>query len=282
MARDSDSLLNEKWADGGDTSTPESEGLDRNEGWDISFSTPGGPAPQRTVYNELFKEITAMLVEINSKGGFLDYDSTTINYVVGAGVKGSDNVLYFATAVNGPATVTKDPTVGANRPGFWISFDEKVVAAAGSPLTTKGDLFTFDTADARLPVGANDETLIADSAQSLGVKWGIPVPVGQGVAKAWVNFNGEGTLSVRDSFNITSVVDNGTGLYTVNWDTDFPNTNYAITFGGRRDDSGGSGQLIINLDRTAGSQAAGSVKIRCGTSSGNTDFDIVTAVGFGD
>lgn len=43
-----------------------------------------------------------------------------------------------------------------------------------SPLTTKGDLFGFDTADARIPVGSNDQVLTADSAQALGVKWATP------------------------------------------------------------------------------------------------------------
>lgn len=46
-------------------------------------------------------------------------------------------------------------------------------------------------------------------------------------AKGWVNFNGDGTLSVRDDYNVSSVTDNGTGNYTINWDTDFSNANYA-------------------------------------------------------
>lgn len=41
-----------------------------------------------------------------------------------------------------------------------------------SPLTTKGDLYTYDTADARLAVGSDGQVLVADSAESLGVKWG--------------------------------------------------------------------------------------------------------------
>lgn len=43
-----------------------------------------------------------------------------------------------------------------------------------SPLTTKGDLFGYDTGDARIPVGADNSALIADSTQALGVKWGLP------------------------------------------------------------------------------------------------------------
>ena len=44
-----------------------------------------------------------------------------------------------------------------------------------TPLTTKGDLFTFDTADARIGVGANGTVLTADSAEATGLKWATPV-----------------------------------------------------------------------------------------------------------
>ncbi len=46
------------------------------------------------------------------------------------------------------------------------------VATTPPPLTTKGDLHGFDTANARIPVGTNDQILIADSVQDLGVRWG--------------------------------------------------------------------------------------------------------------
>ena len=46
------------------------------------------------------------------------------------------------------------------------------------PLTTKGDLFGYDTGNARVPIGANDTVLTADSTQTLGLKWATPVAGG--------------------------------------------------------------------------------------------------------
>ena len=48
-----------------------------------------------------------------------------------------------------------------------------------------------------------------------------------GIAKAWVNWNGTGTVAIRDSFNVSSITDNGTGNYTVNFTTAMPNANYS-------------------------------------------------------
>jgi hypothetical protein len=45
--------------------------------------------------------------------------------------------------------------------------------------------------------------------------------------RAWVNFNGTGTVAIRGSGNVSSITDNGNGDYTVNFTTAFPDTNYA-------------------------------------------------------
>ena len=50
--------------------------------------------------------------------------------------------------------------------------------------------------------------------------------------RAWVNFNGTGTVAIRASGNVTSITDNGTGEYTINFTTAMPDANYATVLGG--------------------------------------------------
>lgn len=47
-------------------------------------------------------------------------------------------------------------------------------------------------------------------------------------ARAWVNFNGTGTVAIRASGNVSSITDNGTGDYTVNFTTAMQDADYAI------------------------------------------------------
>jgi hypothetical protein len=51
----------------------------------------------------------------------------------------------------------------------------------------------------------------------------------QGSAKAWVNFNGTGTVAIRGSYNVSSITDNGTGRYTVNFTNALANANYGAS-----------------------------------------------------
>jgi hypothetical protein len=50
---------------------------------------------------------------------------------------------------------------------------------------------------------------------------------GAQAVRAWVNFNGTGTVAIRAQFNVSSITDNGTGDYTVNFTTAMPDLNYA-------------------------------------------------------
>jgi hypothetical protein len=59
-----------------------------------------------------------------------------------------------------------------------------------------------------------------------------------GLAKAWVNFNGTGTVAIRASYNVSSITDNGTGDYTVNFTSALVDANYSIVGMSRNNHSG--------------------------------------------
>jgi len=56
---------------------------------------------------------------------------------------------------------------------------------------------------------------------------------GQTAAKAWLQFDGTGTVSIRESGGVASITDNGTGDYTVNFTSAMPDANYAVAQGSR-------------------------------------------------
>lgn len=62
-------------------------------------------------------------------------------------------------------------------------------------------------------------------------------------ARAWVNFNGTGTVAIRASGNVSSITDNGTGDYTVNFTTAMPDANYSSQIATSLDGAGNEGNL---------------------------------------
>jgi hypothetical protein len=84
--------------------------------------------------------------------------------------------------------------------------------------------------------------------------------------RAWVNFNGTGTVSIRASGNVSTITDNGNGLFQINFSTAMPNANYAAvaTVSNPRDAAGGDAGLGFRsptTDYTAtGSVTAASVE----------------------
>lgn len=71
-------------------------------------------------------------------------------------------------------------------------------------------------------------TIKTDNLQNAAGTLSVPVgTVVNGSAKAWVNFNGTGTVAIRAAFNVSSITDNGTGQYTLNFTTALSDANYA-------------------------------------------------------
>jgi len=107
------------------------------------------------------------------------------------------------------------------------------------------------------------------SAPALGNVGTAPVYA----ARAWVNFNGTGTVAIRASGNVTSITDNGTGDYTVNFTTAMPDANYCISGTGQYDQSGAAanGNAFINAYRSA--TALQTTSCRIGVTASGLVFD---------
>lgn len=84
-----------------------------------------------------------------------------------------------------------------------------------------------DTAsDVVLTVPAGTSTMVTNATLPTQLNASGSAPIY--ACRAWVNFNGTGTVAIRASGNVTSITDNGTGDYTVNFTTAMPDANYAI------------------------------------------------------
>ena len=83
------------------------------------------------------------------------------------------------------------------------------------------------------------------------------------MCRAWVNFNGTGTVAIRANFNVSSITDNGTGDYTVNFTTAMVDTSYAFSFGS----GSGNGRAVVlfngtfNTTDSSSAKAVGSIRV---------------------
>ena len=142
----------------------------------------GGSATAKTASYVLVAADAGTTVAMNAAG------STTIT--VNTGLFAAGDTVFIQNLGAGACTVTAGTATVATAGSLILPqndagilyftatgasiFYDYIQAGAVSPLTTKGDLYTFSTSDARLAVGANDTTLVADSSEATGLKWATP------------------------------------------------------------------------------------------------------------
>ena len=110
---------------------------------------------------------------------------------------------------------------------FVDNITGKTGTSGGAPITLSGDTATLGTGTT-LGSGADIKAAINASGTA-------PIYA----CRAWVNFNGTGTVSIRGSGNVTDITDEGTGLFTVNFTTAMENINYSVFVESSEGGSGG-------------------------------------------
>ena len=118
-------------------------------------------------------------------------------------------------------------------------------------------------------------TIKVDNLQNAsGGSNSTPEQIEQGRAKAWINFDGTGTVSIRDDYNVSSLTDVGTGQYTVNFTNALSNSNYAAV--------GMNHYGISHRSTTPHSTTAFAVVTYNTSTAANTDYDFNDVAFFGD
>jgi hypothetical protein len=146
-------------------------------------------------------------------------------------------------------------------PSSILNSDDGVISGTSGIKTTGGDdgvlKIQNNGVDAVTVASDGDVTLAAD----LSVTSNLLFNSGYGSVataygcRAWVNFNGTGTVAIRASGNVSSITDNGTGDYTVNFTTAMPDANYSALYTSKRDDNNnttnfGDISMVFNLTTT--------------------------------
>ena len=92
----------------------------------------------------------------------------------------------------------------------------------------------------------------------------------QSAAKCWIRFNGTGTIAIDDSFNVSGIVDEGTGDYTITINNDMANDDYAYYGFSSRDASTSQ----VGMFGTTSTSDVTTGKFRVSELAGTTFFDV--------
>ena len=162
----------------------------------------------------------------------------------------SDITISNTTAVNltgnqtiaGVKTFTSSPIVPTPTTDFQVAtkeyVDSKGLGLNINPLSNKTTPVNTDNFVLQEVGGVlkkvSYENLIKFNLNNIAVKTALNATGDAPIyaCRAWVDFNGTGTVAIRAGGNISSITDNGTGQYTVNFTTNMTDVNYSAVLGG--------------------------------------------------
>jgi hypothetical protein len=172
------------------------------------------------------------------------------------------------TTLSGSTQVTYRSNTAAIVPGMLVTGG---TIAIGTTVTSISNANTLIISAAAANSSTNTSLSFYTTNKLLASHVSSP-----GLCKAWVNFNGTGTVAIRGAFNVSSITDNGTGDYTVNFTTALPDANYSVASCARRDPSiADNGNVTAQIGGANPSTTA--VRMKCNRSdfAGTEDPSVV-------
>lgn len=169
--------------------------------------------------------------------------------------------------------VVHDGTTAGGTPLARVSEVPSLVPQATEAVAGKAKITTTAIAQA----GTNDTDII--TAKKLRDAMNATGSAPTYACRAWVNFNGTGTVAIRASGNVSSITDNGTGDYTINFATVMPDENYAAAL----THAGGAESFAMLMIRSETQQGlatlktASALRITCKAISTTSLYDLADA-----
>jgi len=134
--------------------------------------------------------------------------------------------------------------------------------------TTAGVVITPDNSGSLALQSAGTTAVNIDTSQNLAFNSGYGSVATAYGCRAWVNFNGTGTVAIRASGNVSSLTDDGVGKYSVNFSTSMPDANYAAVVTAEE-----SGAIATSSGNNLFQQTAGVGRIGIYVGTGSSGYD---------
>jgi len=115
------------------------------------------------------------------------------------------------------------------------------------------DTITGKSTATTITIGSTPVVSASANSMTIRGEGSNQTSIQQGLAKAWLNMNGTGTVAIRDSFNIASITDNGTGDHTGTFTTAMNNDDFVCSGEGGTESGGGSHMFLCAHTKATGS-----------------------------
>ena len=257
-------------------------------GWDEARKNNGKPTIKQ--FNYLIQQLDLKALWMIQNGAALPFDET-VDYADGAisvkdglikqksgaswvipFMRGSQNLAELTDVAQARTkldvyskseALSKDNNLSelvdkaAARTNLNVYSKAETDAIAGTPNATETTAGKAEIATQYETNVATDDTrfvtpkkLLAGLKYHLNASGNAPIYA----CRAWVNFSGTGAVAIRDSGNVSSITDNGTGNYTINFTTNMQDSNYSLVVSAGRDSTTSGNFATIEGLTTSGAQ----------------------------